>query len=327
MSDEHDKRDFFISFTRADSDWATWVAWVLEQAGFLVLFQNWDFAGSFVLEMDRAHKETRRTIAILSPDYLKSEFCMAEWAARFKQDPTGKHDLLIPVRVKPCDPQGLLGPVIYADLVDVTREQARKRLLDRLRGRGRRPQMEPIFPRGPLPASERYFPVADDAALKEKIRARAYEIWEKQGRIGDELEPWLQAEREVKAERGNGAVGGLLVNLGTSVIPHVEEKVLELRGETAQRTELLERMTNRLEPIFKRLSFSESLAHLRSQAIVERDGPTPFQRPSSEGAGLPPQTRSSLRHLRRRCAAPIKHLWSRHCSTCVRIAPPRKPSR
>ena len=128
------KRDFFISFNKADRAWATWVAWVLEDAGHSVLFQDWDFKGNFVLEMDRAHKETRRTIAILSPNYVNSRFTAPEWAARFAQDATSEHDLLIPVRVRDFDPKGLLAQIIYIDLVDATQEQARERLVNRVAG-------------------------------------------------------------------------------------------------------------------------------------------------------------------------------------------------
>jgi hypothetical protein len=55
MTDASDgKRDFFISFNQADRAWATWIAWVLEEAGYSVFFQDWDFKRNFVLEMDRA---------------------------------------------------------------------------------------------------------------------------------------------------------------------------------------------------------------------------------------------------------------------------------
>lgn len=70
MTDASDgKRDFFVSFNKADRAWATWIAWVLEEAGYSVFFQDWDFRGNFVLEMDKAHSWSRRTIAVLSPDY------------------------------------------------------------------------------------------------------------------------------------------------------------------------------------------------------------------------------------------------------------------
>jgi hypothetical protein len=80
------KRDFFVSFNQADRAWATWIAWALEEAGYSVFFQDWDFTGNFVLEMDKAHAQSRCTVAVLSPDYLPSRFAAPEWAARFAQD-------------------------------------------------------------------------------------------------------------------------------------------------------------------------------------------------------------------------------------------------
>ncbi len=37
----------------------------------------------------------------------------------------------------------------------------------------------------------------------EKIRVRAYEIWERQGRTGDPEDHWYEAEREIKAEEAS----------------------------------------------------------------------------------------------------------------------------
>jgi hypothetical protein len=67
---------------------------VLNANGHGVFFQDWDFKDNFVLEMDRAHKESRCTVAVLSLDYLTSRFTAPEWAARFAEDATGAHDLL-----------------------------------------------------------------------------------------------------------------------------------------------------------------------------------------------------------------------------------------
>jgi hypothetical protein len=38
--------------------------------------------------------------------------------------------------------------------------------------------------------------MADD--LEERIRRRAYEIWESEGRSGDPEDHWVQAERELR---------------------------------------------------------------------------------------------------------------------------------
>jgi TIR domain-containing protein len=66
-------RTFSLSYNKADRDWAEWIAWQLEEAGYTTIIQSWDFSPgrNFVLEMDKAAKEAKRTIAVLSPDYLK----------------------------------------------------------------------------------------------------------------------------------------------------------------------------------------------------------------------------------------------------------------
>jgi hypothetical protein len=88
--------DFFLSYTRADRDWAVWIAWVLEAAGFITKNQAWDFgAGSnFIVEMHKASAEAERTIAVLSPEYLGYlaaarpyyERALAIWEARLGPD-------------------------------------------------------------------------------------------------------------------------------------------------------------------------------------------------------------------------------------------------
>ncbi|ACL60938.1 toll/interleukin-1 receptor domain-containing protein [Methylobacterium nodulans] len=140
------KRDFFVSFNKADRAWAAWIAWVLEEKGYSVFFQDWDFKGNFVLEMDKAHAQSRRTIAVLSPDYLASRFTAPEWAARFAQDATSEHDLLLPVRVRPCNLEGLLAQIVYVDLVGCSEEEARRKLLQRVEGIRLKPDEPPLFP-------------------------------------------------------------------------------------------------------------------------------------------------------------------------------------
>src|SRR4051812_11326430 len=111
-------RDFFISFNRADRAWAEWIAQQLEDAGYTTVIQNWDFrpGGNFVLDMQRASIDAERTLIVLSEDFLGSAYAQAEWAAAFALDPTGEKHLLVPVRVRPCEPLGLLRAISYIDL-------------------------------------------------------------------------------------------------------------------------------------------------------------------------------------------------------------------
>jgi hypothetical protein len=143
------RTDFFISYTSPDAAWAEWVGWVLEEAGASVVLQAWDFApgSNFVLEMQRAAASAERTIAILSPDYLKSRFGAPEWAAAFAQDPEGMKRSLIPVRVHDCALEGILRTIVHIDLVDVVDEAtARKRLLDGVSAKRGKPERAPMFP-------------------------------------------------------------------------------------------------------------------------------------------------------------------------------------
>ena len=85
--------DFFVSYTSADKAWAEWIGFVLEEEGFTVVGQAWNFrpGSNFVLEMQRVASAADRTIMVLSPDYLKSQFASAEWAGSFAQDPQGSN--------------------------------------------------------------------------------------------------------------------------------------------------------------------------------------------------------------------------------------------
>jgi len=130
------EKDFFISYASADREWAEWIAWCLEKAGYRVIIQAWDFpAGSnLVYEMDNALKQARQVVVVLSPAYLASEFASSEWADAFRRDPQGKERLLLPVRVQSCEVRGLLGSIVYCDLVDCDEQTARERLLAGVRG-------------------------------------------------------------------------------------------------------------------------------------------------------------------------------------------------
>ena len=55
-----------------------------------------------------------------------------EWAQRLAVDPTGGQRSLVLVRVEPCEPEGLLEPVVYVDLLGLDETSARARLREEL---------------------------------------------------------------------------------------------------------------------------------------------------------------------------------------------------
>src|SRR5581483_10463254 len=135
-----DRRDFFISYTSRDRQWAEWIAMQLEEAGYTLFIQAWDFrpGSNFVAEMDHAATWAERTLLVLSAAYLESDFAFTEWAVALRSDPRGSHRRVLPVRVQPVAVDGLLGLVVFIDLVQLEEAEARERLLAGVRqGRGK----------------------------------------------------------------------------------------------------------------------------------------------------------------------------------------------
>ena len=121
----------------------------LERAGYTTVVQAFDFrpGADFVHEMQQATASAARTIAVVSPAYFGSRFAESEWRVAFAKDPSGERGMLLPVRVQPCEPPGLLATRVFVDLVDVDEAEARERLLTAVGPVGPRPTSAP-FPGG-----------------------------------------------------------------------------------------------------------------------------------------------------------------------------------
>jgi tetratricopeptide (TPR) repeat protein len=154
--DSSQPKHFFISYNKADRAWAEWIGWQLEEAGYATALQAWDFrpGSNFVLEMDRAARLAERTIAVLSPDYIKAVYTQPEWAAAFRLDPTGEGGTLVPVQVRECrhELKGLLRQIISIDLVGLDESTAQETLLEGIRHERNKPTTAPLFP-GSIPRS------------------------------------------------------------------------------------------------------------------------------------------------------------------------------
>jgi hypothetical protein len=160
-------KDFFISYNNRDEKWAQWIAWQLRQEKYQVVLQAWDFqaGGNFVLDMHKAATECARTLGVMSANSLTAPFVLQEWAAAMVKDPTGELRKFVPVRVAPCEPDGLLKAIVYIDLVGLPPKEARERLLARLKPGGP-PAEEPEFPgeAGPGPSGAMQVPAEKGSA-------------------------------------------------------------------------------------------------------------------------------------------------------------------
>lgn len=144
---DNEKKDFFVSYTHSDEEWAKWIAWQLESDGHSVIIQAWDFvSGNFVAKIDGAIINCERFILVLSPEYFKAPYCIAESTAIITKDPSNEKSTFIPVKVKECKTEGLLAPDIYCTLCGLSEEKAIKKLLDTVHGK--RLKSKPEFPGG-----------------------------------------------------------------------------------------------------------------------------------------------------------------------------------
>ncbi|WP_301663236.1 toll/interleukin-1 receptor domain-containing protein [Methanoculleus frigidifontis] len=140
--------DFFISYNTADKSWAKWVAWALEEKNYSVRIDDWDFqpGNNFVNRMDNALKKANVMLLILSPDYLDSEYCQAEWTSKFCEDSTGEQRKIIPIMVRETVLSGLLKAIIHINLVSLNEDQAKERLLQGISQERGKPSHPPPFP-------------------------------------------------------------------------------------------------------------------------------------------------------------------------------------
>jgi hypothetical protein len=124
--------DFFISYSTRNEAEAREINRYLEDAGYstIVQFKDFPVGSNFVIEMQDGLERGARAIALLSPDYVASDHCRAEWAAVYNMDPLGKGRKLVPLLLKPANLNTLARQIVYKSLVGLTAEERRAAVLE-----------------------------------------------------------------------------------------------------------------------------------------------------------------------------------------------------
>ena len=149
-----------VTVTSMDNGWKQTLLPRLQRAGINYCrdAQHFQGGGSSVLNMERGIKESARTVAVLTPEWVDSEWSQLEALMTIAHDPIGRRRRLVPLLLKKCKPSPAIRILTYRDLTDETRAEAewQKLTLD-LRGKpgrccGNRPRS---LPRSRPPSSSR----------------------------------------------------------------------------------------------------------------------------------------------------------------------------
>jgi TIR domain len=130
-----DTVNFFISYTGSDVEWAKWIAWELERAGFTYRLQAEHFPPGtrFINQMRVWLQNADHVLAIISPAYFESPFASLEMQSAIAEEPFGEARRVIPVIVEKCSIPTLFKDLVYIDFVGKSQEEQQHALIAGLR--------------------------------------------------------------------------------------------------------------------------------------------------------------------------------------------------
>ncbi|MBI3448283.1 MAG: TIR domain-containing protein [Acidobacteria bacterium] len=141
--------DVFISYSSRDKEWVRGhLLPRIEQAGLKAFIDFRDFTrgAPSIKEMARAVKECPKTLLVLTPDYIASEWCDLESVMVQTLSPANRDLRIIPLLKTPCEKPLYVGALTHIDFTDgADQDLAWRQLLTAL---GKPPEPEP--PQAPL---------------------------------------------------------------------------------------------------------------------------------------------------------------------------------
>src|SRR6185503_2300502 len=97
--------DVFISYSSHDKEWVREeLLKIIEEVGLRVFIDFRDFQGGApsIKEMERGITTSRKTLLVLTPDYVESEWCEIESIMLHELDPANRSLRLVPLLKTPC---------------------------------------------------------------------------------------------------------------------------------------------------------------------------------------------------------------------------------
>ncbi len=135
--------DVFISYSHDDDDWVqNWLLHRLEDAGLSVCidFRDFDIGVPSLVNIEQAVERSRKTLLVLTPSWVKSEWTSFEALLVQTDDPIGLRRRMLPIMLKPCELPKRIAMLTYADFTKPKRRESElQRIIAALGKRVRRP--------------------------------------------------------------------------------------------------------------------------------------------------------------------------------------------
>jgi hypothetical protein len=179
--------DVFISYSHKDHPWVSSIlAKALRDHGLQVLIDETEFEGGLasIQNMTDAVQKSKRTVAVLTPNWVSSQWTLFEGLLTAQEDPSGARGRLIPILRQKCEQPKWLSIRSYIDFVDdtaVSRQMARL-----LRTLGRDATPEEVIAVAPAEKALLTLPdlMKEDSAVRDALLEYRVRFENVLGRIG-----------------------------------------------------------------------------------------------------------------------------------------------
>jgi len=121
MGDTKYSYDVFVSYSDQDADWVkNWLVPRLREAGLRVCIDVdcFEVGTPALVNMERAINESRKTLLVLTPDWVASEWTPFESLLVQTEDPAARHRHFIPLVLQPTQAPIRLAALTSADFTD-----------------------------------------------------------------------------------------------------------------------------------------------------------------------------------------------------------------
>ncbi|MBV7329319.1 tetratricopeptide repeat protein [Chloroflexi bacterium TSY] len=118
--------DVFISYSHTNKEWVEgWFLSHLEATGLRVCinFRDFDIGVPRLVNMERAVEQSRKTLLVLTPHWVESEWTNFEALSIQTKDPIGLRRRMLPMMLEPCQPPGRVSIFTHADFTQADRQE------------------------------------------------------------------------------------------------------------------------------------------------------------------------------------------------------------